>query len=149
MIDQMGALALPKDAKLPPEWPLPELQVSSDEIARWLTQRGLAEEGKPIITLSPGAVGAGKAWPASHYGELARALAKELGVPANRVTEVLRGGRDVTADTAIRLGRYFRTDPRFWLNLQQCYELRLAERRAAKHIARLPKLRRAAPVAAE
>ena len=49
-------------------------------------------------------------------GLSARALAKELDVPANRLTEIMRGVRDVTADTAIRLGRYFGTDPRFWLN---------------------------------
>jgi addiction module HigA family antidote len=58
----------------------------------------------------------------------ARALAKELGVPANRLTEIIRGTRDVTADTAIRLGRYFRTDPRFWLNLQAAHDLSKAER---------------------
>jgi addiction module HigA family antidote len=43
-------------------------------------------------------------------GMSARALAKALGVPANRITEIMRGERDVSADTAIRLGRYFRTD---------------------------------------
>ncbi len=57
----------------------------------------------------------------------ARALAKELGVPANRLTEIMRGSRDVSADTAIRLGRYFGTDPRFWLNLQAAYDLSKAE----------------------
>ena len=62
---------------MPPEWPLPELQVPEKEIARWRAQRGLAAEGKPIVTLSPGAVGAGKAWPASHYGQLAATLAKD------------------------------------------------------------------------
>jgi len=60
-------------------------------------------------------------------GLSARALAKELGVPANRVTEIMRGERDVTADTAIRLGRYFRTDPRFWLNLQAAHDLSKAQ----------------------
>ncbi len=60
-------------------------------------------------------------------GLSARALAKELGVPANRLTEIMRGTRDVTADTAIRLGRYFRTDPRFWLNLQAAHDLSKAE----------------------
>ena len=58
----------------------------------------------------------------------ARALAKELGVPANRLTEIMRGTRDVSADTAIRLERYFRTNPRFWLNLQAAYDLSKAER---------------------
>ena len=60
-------------------------------------------------------------------GMSARALAKALGVPANRVTEIMRGQRDVSADTAIRLGRYFRTDPRFWLNLQAAYDLSRAQ----------------------
>jgi len=46
----------------------------------------------------------------------------------NRLTEIMRGSRDVSADTAIRLGRYFGTDPRFWLNLQPAYDLSKAER---------------------
>lgn len=57
----------------------------------------------------------------------ARALAKAIGVPANRVTEIMRAERDVSADTAIRFGRYFRTDPRFWLNLQSAYDLSKAQ----------------------
>lgn len=57
----------------------------------------------------------------------ARAVAKALGVPPNRVTEIMRGKRDVTADTAIRLGRYFGTDPRFWLNLQAAHDLSKAQ----------------------
>ena len=60
-------------------------------------------------------------------GMSARALAKALGVPANRLTEIMRGERDVSADTAIRLGRYFGTDPRFWLNLQSAHDLSKAE----------------------
>jgi len=77
MIDQMGALALPKGASLPAEWPLPELRVPADAVKRWQMQRGLADEPRPIVTLSPGAVGAGKAWPAGHYGQLAQALAQD------------------------------------------------------------------------
>lgn len=61
-------------------------------------------------------------------GMSARSLAKALGVPANRITEIMRGERDVSADTAIRLGRYFKTDPRFWLNLQAAFDLSKAER---------------------
>jgi antitoxin HigA-1 len=60
-------------------------------------------------------------------GMSARALAKALGVPANRITEIMRGDRDISADTAIRLGRYFGTDPRFWLNLQAAHDLSVAE----------------------
>jgi antitoxin HigA-1 len=57
----------------------------------------------------------------------ARALAADIGVPANRLTEIIAGRRSVTADTAIRLGRYFKTEPRFWLNLQVTHELSKAE----------------------
>jgi heptosyltransferase II len=77
MIDQMGALALPKDAVLPGEWPLPELKVSAQELDSWRKGQGLANEDRPIVTLSPGAVGAGKAWPVSHYAALAAALTKD------------------------------------------------------------------------
>jgi heptosyltransferase-2 len=77
MIDQMGTLALPKGARLPGEWLLPELKVPPGEVANWRAQRGLAADGRPIVTLSPGAVGAGKAWPVGHYGELAHALVQD------------------------------------------------------------------------
>jgi heptosyltransferase-2 len=77
MIDQMGALALPEGAKPPADWPLPELRVPDAEVAQWRTARGLAAETGPIVTLSPGAVGAGKAWPVAHYAELARALVND------------------------------------------------------------------------
>jgi heptosyltransferase II len=77
MIDQMGALALPKGAGLPSEWPLPELQVPADEVTGWRERRGLASDTRPIVTLSPGAVGEGKAWPPGHYAALARALAAD------------------------------------------------------------------------
>ena len=60
-------------------------------------------------------------------GLSARALARALDVPPNRLTEIMRGTRDVSADTAIRLGRYFKTDPRFWLNLQTAHDLSKAE----------------------
>ena len=60
-------------------------------------------------------------------GLSARALAKLLDVPPNRLTEIMRGTRDVTADTAIRLGRYFGTDPRFWLNLQAAHDISKAQ----------------------
>lgn len=53
----------------------------------------------------------------------ASALARELDVPANRVTSIINAERSVTADTAIRLGRYFGTTPQFWLNLQSDFDL--------------------------
>ena len=77
MIDQMGMLALPKNGNLPAEWPLPELKVPAEQMTRWREQRGLAGDKRPIVTLSPGAVGAGKAWPVDHYRELARVLVRD------------------------------------------------------------------------
>ena len=70
----------------------------------------------------------------------AAALARQIEVPTNRVTAILNGHRAVTADTALRLAHFFGTSPEFWLNLQQRYELRLAEQRAGKAIKTLPTL---------
>ena len=61
------------------------------------------------------------------FGMSANALAKALDVPTNRITAILNCQRGMTADTALRLARYFGTTPHFWLNLQQAFELRLAE----------------------
>jgi antitoxin HigA-1 len=60
-------------------------------------------------------------------GLSARSLAKALGIPSNRLTEIMRGNRGVSADTALRLGRYFKTDARFWMNLQSAHDLSKAE----------------------
>ena len=57
----------------------------------------------------------------------ANALAKELDVPENRITAILHGLQGVTANTAMRLARYFGTTPQVWLTLQKTYELRRAE----------------------
>jgi addiction module HigA family antidote len=53
-------------------------------------------------------------------------LALVIGVPANRVSQIVAGKRNISADTALRLGRLFGTGPHFWLNLQTAYELDLA-----------------------
>src|SRR2546423_1761236 len=50
-------------------------------------------------------------------------LAKDIGVPQTRVSQIIRGKRPITLDTAVRLGRYFGTTPEFWLNLQTHYDL--------------------------
>jgi addiction module HigA family antidote len=70
----------------------------------------------------------------------AAALARQLAVPTNRITEIVNGQRAITGDTALRLGHFFGTSPAFWLNLQKIYELRLAEKRAGKTIRALPTL---------
>jgi lipopolysaccharide heptosyltransferase II len=77
MIDQMGALALAPWAAMPSDWPQPELKVPAREVDAWCTRQGLADDDPPIVTLSPGAVGEGKAWPPEHYAVLARALIKQ------------------------------------------------------------------------
>ena len=60
-------------------------------------------------------------------GLSANALAKALDVPTNRITAILKGQRGVTADSALRLARYFGTTPQLWQNLQKAFELRVAE----------------------
>jgi antitoxin HigA-1 len=70
----------------------------------------------------------------------AAALARQLEVPTNRITEILNGERSITGDTALRLGHFFGTSAEFWLNLQNLYELRLAERKAGDAIKHLPTL---------
>ncbi len=66
----------------------------------------------------------------------ANALAKALNVPAPRINDIVRERRGVTADTAMRLARYFGGDARSWLNLQAAYDLRVAEIENAKRIKR-------------
>lgn len=56
-------------------------------------------------------------------GLSATALAEQIEVPPNRITEIIRGRRDVTADTALRLGEFFDTTPEFWMNLQTAHNL--------------------------
>lgn len=63
-------------------------------------------------------------------------LSRELHVPVNRITQILNGRRAITADTALRLGRWLGTGPELWLNLQKAYELRLAEQEAGAEIRR-------------
>jgi len=72
------------------------------------------------------------------------ALAKELGISVARLNEIVRGRRSVTADTALRLARYFGTTPELWLNLQSFYDLRMAQRRAGRMIERQVTPRQAA-----
>ena len=67
-------------------------------------------------------------------GLSANALAKALGVPTNRITAILKGQRGITADTALRLSRYFGTTPQLWQNLQKAFELRGAEIESGKDI---------------
>jgi addiction module HigA family antidote len=85
--------------------------------------------------------------PAAHPGRLlkrelaarslsANRLALDLGVPSGRISDILNGRRSITADTAVRLGRYFGNRAQFWLDLQSQYDIALIEREHGPEIAR-------------
>jgi addiction module HigA family antidote len=77
-------------------------------------------------------------------GLSANRLALELHVPVTRVNDIVRGRRSITADTALRLSRYFGTSPQFWMNLQANYDLEVAQDDRGSQIAERVKPRRAA-----
>ncbi len=85
--------------------------------------------------------------PAVHPGRLlkreisaramsANGLALALGVPSGRITDILNGRRSITADTAVRLGRFFGNRPQFWLDLQSQYDIAVVQRERGREIAR-------------
>ena len=84
----------------------------------------------------PGEVLAGEL---AELGVSATELARQLGVPANRMSQIIAGKRGVTGDTALRLGHWFRTSAQFWLNLQTAYELAVAEKEVGKVVGKLPR----------
>ena len=69
-------------------------------------------------------------------GLSANRLALDLGVPSGRITDILNGRRSITADTAVRLGRYFDNGAQFWLDLQGQYDIALVEHERGEEIAR-------------
>ena len=85
--------------------------------------------------------------PAAHSGRVlkreltsrslsANRLALDIGVPSGRITDTLNGRRSVTADTAVRLGRYFGNSAQFWLDLQSQYDIAMIERERGAEITR-------------
>jgi addiction module HigA family antidote len=66
----------------------------------------------------------------------ANRLALDLGVPSGRITDILNGRRSISADTAVRLGRYFGNNPQFWLDLQGQYDIAVIERDKGADISR-------------
>ena len=71
-------------------------------------------------------------------GISAAELARQLKIPTNRITQIIAGRRNVTADTALRLGKWFGTSAVFWLNLQKSYELRLAQKKIGNELNNIP-----------
>jgi len=72
-------------------------------------------------------------------GMSANALARELGVPTNRITQIMAGRRGITGDTALRLGRWFGTGPDIWMNLQKNYELKRAAQEIGQALDAIPR----------
>lgn len=64
-------------------------------------------------------------------------LAMELRVPCHRINEIVRGRRGISADTALRLARFFGTSPDFWMNLQQSYDLAAARDELSVELSRI------------
>lgn len=73
----------------------------------------------------------------------ANAIAKDLGVPTNRVTAILNEQRSISGDTALRLAKYFDTTPEFWMNLQSDYDIKRTILESGKEINRTVKTRAA------
>ena len=65
-------------------------------------------------------------------------FARQIDVPANRVSQIILGKRSVTGDSALRFGHWFGVDPQFWLNLQSQYDLCVAEQRTGDAVRELP-----------
>jgi addiction module HigA family antidote len=65
-------------------------------------------------------------------------LARQLSVPANRITQIIQGKRAITGDTALRLGHWFGMSAQFWLNLQSAYDIKVAQSLAGDEIEKLP-----------
>lgn len=76
------------------------------------------------------------------FGITAYKLAKDIGIPQNRISALLKGNRRITADTALRLSKYFGTSAKFWLGLQDDYDLEAEQFAKAESIAAIPTLNR-------
>jgi len=61
-------------------------------------------------------------------------LARDINVPANRINQIINGKREISTDTALRLGKYFGIEPEFWLNLQMRFNLKIVQEKAGKQI---------------
>ena len=68
-------------------------------------------------------------------------LARQLGVPPNRIGQIIAGKRSITGNTALRLGHWFGTSPRFWMNLQSQFDLAVADKHNEDAIRALPTVR--------
>ena len=74
----------------------------------------------------------------AEFGVTPVEFARQIDVPANRVSQIIAGKRSVTGDSALRSGHWFGVDPQFWLNLQSQFDLAVAERRLGDEVRGLP-----------
>ncbi len=86
--------------------------------------------------------------PGEHLAEELKAMgmsaaefSRQIGVPSNRVTQIMNGRRSITGDTALLLAHFFATSAEFWLNLQSLYEIRLAKQKLGRAIKMLPTIK--------
>ena len=93
----------------------------------------MAEERYPLPPIHPGRI---LKEDLDDAGVSMNRLARDTRVPMNRVSEIVNGKRAITADTALRLARYFGTSAQYWLNLQTAYDLQVAQRESAARIER-------------
>lgn len=118
-----------RNIKVIPEYP----EAKVKHIVRGIARRGLKPAPrKRLVVTHPGQLRRSEFL--EPHGLTANALAVALHVPANRITAILKGQRGITADTALRLARYFGTTPDFWLNLQKDFEPRVAKESAQAEI---------------
>ena len=108
------------------------MPIRTDALAKTTLSNVLARPRKRLAITHPGQFLLGEFM--QPHELTVNALANALHVPANRITAILKGQRGITADTALRLARYFGTTADFWLNLQKDYELRQARGVAQQEI---------------
>ena len=113
------------------EWPRGAVGPSQVEI----TDLPLMETAMARPPIHPGKILADEL---EEVGITATELARQIDVPANRMTQIVQGKRSITGDTALRLAHWFKTSPEFWLNLQSAHDLRIAQRDTGEAIRRLP-----------
>ena len=106
-----------------------------------ITHRGRGSANKKIPPVHPGEVLLEEFLKPLHISQYR--LAKDINVPPRRVNEIVQGKRSISADTALRLARYFGTSDRFWLNLQARYDLEVEKDRLGNRLEREVVVRRA------
>lgn len=83
----------------------------------------------------------------AEFGITPTGFARQIGVPPNRISQIIAGKRSITGDTALRFGHWFGVDPQFWLNLQAQFDLAIAESLSGREVRALPTAAQLTPTA--